>query len=147
MLFQWIASTLSSKLCLFRSTATSSLRELMVNFLLYNSLMRWFWPILLLVPALPSAFRPLKGQHSLLTLLSLTSTPSPSVSPAHALPASSGISKALPLIILSHVLPPTTITSNPLVSVFTSIRGSITCIIIMASNIYWEFTIMCQALC
>lgn len=145
MLFQWTASTLPSKHCLFRSTATSSLRELMVNFLLHNSLMRWFWPLLLLVAALPSAFRPARSPDSSFPNLYTFSVRFAGFCPARLF--SVGISKALPLSVLSHVLPPTIITSNPLVSVFTSVRGSITYVIIIAYNIYWEFTIMCQALC
>lgn len=145
MLFQWTAFILPSKHCLFRSTATSSLRELMVNFLLHNSLMRWFWPLLLLVAALPSAFRPALSPDSPFPNLYTFSVRFACSCPARLF--SVGISKALPLSVVSHGLPPTIITSNPLVSVFTSIRGSITYVIIIASNIYWDFTIMCQALC
>lgn len=144
MPFQWTASTLPSKHCLLRSTATSSLRELMVNFLLHNSLMRWFWSILLLVATLPWASRPALSPDSSFPYLDTFSVHFACSCPACLF--SAGISKALPLSVLAHVLPPTIITSNPLVSVFTSIRGSITYVII-ASNIYWEFTIMCQALC
>lgn len=145
MLSQGTASTLSLKYCLFRSTMTSSLWDLMVNFLLHNCLIRWFWSILLLVATLSSASRPLLALSWSSFLL-----------PLHLLSLFCLLLLCLPFqswhlqdLAFDYSLSciPTVITSNPLVSVFTSIHCSITYIIIMASNIYWEFTIMCQAVC